>query len=311
MTFDEPIAIVAGGPTHVHMSPTRAAGIPPISDGRSARRGMIGPPTCGFGPSEHRAGRACRRRGLRGAWAPRLSRARRRRGQVRPRRCAARRGHALGDLGVREREVAGGDVAALLGLQQRLLGAADLLRLPAARVEPARRRRVGRRRHVAGEDLALLRRRERRVGDRHGRHQRARVRHPRVRVELVGVGQLDDLAEVHHRDAVAHVAHDREVVGDEDQRQAEVALEVAQQVEDLRLDRHVERGDRLVGDDQLRLERERARDADALALAAGELVRVAVVVLGVEPDRVHQLLDRALALALARRACRGSRTARR
>ena len=83
------------------------------------------------------------------------------------------------------------------------------------------------------------------------------------------------------------------------ERQPELALEVAQQVEDLRLDRHVERGDRLVGDDQLRLERERARDADALALAAGELVRVAVVVLRVEPDRVHQLLDRALALALA------------
>ena len=68
------------------------------------------------------------------------------------------------------------------------------------------------------------------------------------------------------------------------ERQPELALQVAQQVEDLRLDRDVERGDRLVGDDHLRLQRERARDADALALAARELVRVAVVVLGVEPD---------------------------
>ena len=74
-------------------------------------------------------------------------------------------------------------------------------------------------------------------------------------------------------------------MGDEDERQAELALQVAQQVEDLRLDRDVERGDRLVGDDQLGLQRDRAGDADALALAAGELVRVAVVVLGVEPDR--------------------------
>ena len=72
-----------------------------------------------------------------------------------------------------------------------------------------------------------------------------------------------------------------------------------QQVEDLRLDRDVERRDRLVGDDQLRLQRQRARDADALALAARELVRVAVVVLGVQADGVHQLLHRALALALA------------
>ena len=47
---------------------------------------------------------------------------------------------------------------------------------------------------------------------------------------------------------------------------------------------HVEGGDRLVADDHLRLERQRARDGDALALAARELVRVAVDVLGVEAD---------------------------
>ena len=66
---------------------------------------------------------------------------------------------------------------------------------------------------------------------------------------------------------------------------------VLEQVDDLRLDRHVERGHRLVGHQQLRLQGQRAGDADALALAAGELVRVAVVVLGVEPDDLQQLLD--------------------
>ena len=39
------------------------------------------------------------------------------------------------------------------------------------------------------------------------------------------------------------------------------------------------------------LQRQRAGDADALALAAGELVGVAVVVLGVEADDLEQLLD--------------------
>ena len=63
---------------------------------------------------------------------------------------------------------------------------------------------------------------------------------------------------------------------DEDIRQIEVALQVAEQVEHLSLDRDVERRDRLVADDQLRRERERTRDADPLALPAGELVRVAV-----------------------------------
>ena len=41
--------------------------------------------------------------------------------------------------------------------------------------------------------------------------------------------------------------------------------------------------------DQLRLERQRPRDADPLALAAGELVRVAVGVLGLQADVLEQL----------------------
>ena len=59
----------------------------------------------------------------------------------------------------------------------------------------------------------------------------------------------------------------------------------------LRLDRDVERGDRLVGDDQLGLDRERAGDADALALAAGELVRVARRRRGGQADLVEQRRD--------------------
>ena len=49
-----------------------------------------------------------------------------------------------------------------------------------------------------------------------------------------------------------------------------------------------------------RVDRERAGDADPLALAAGELVREPVVVLRVEPDDLEQLRD--AALALGRRA---------
>ncbi len=53
-----------------------------------------------------------------------------------------------------------------------------------------------------------------------------------------------------------------------------VGDERPQQIEDLRLDRHVERGRRLVGDQELRLAGERHRDHRALAHATGELVRV-------------------------------------
>ena len=90
------------------------------------------------------------------------------------------------------------------------------------------------------------------------------------------LGHLDDPAEVHHRDPVADVADDRQVVGDEQVGQPELALEPLEQVDDLGLDRHVEGADRLVGDDEVRVQGERPGDADPLALAARELVRVAV-----------------------------------
>ena len=107
--------------------------------------------------------------------------------------------------------------------------------------------------------------------------------------ELVRAAELDDDAEVHDRDAVGDVVDDAEVVGDEDVRQVEVVLQVVEQVDHLRLDRDVERGDRLVGDDQLRVQRQRACDADPLALPARELVRVAVDVIGRQPDHLEQL----------------------
>ena len=69
-------------------------------------------------------------------------------------------------------------------------------------------------------------------------------------------------------------------------------LQVAQHVEDLALDDDVERGHRLVGDQQLGLQRERDGDGDALAHAAGELVRIVGQPPLVEADHVEQL-DRA------------------
>ena len=71
-----------------------------------------------------------------------------------------------------------------------------------------------------------------------------------------------------------------------------------EQVEDLRLHGDVERRDRLVADDQLRVERERAGDPDPLTLPARELVRVAARVLAAEPDDLEELRTRSLASRL-------------
>ena len=88
-------------------------------------------------------------------------------------------------------------------------------------------------------------------------------------------------------DAVADVLDHAEVVADEEIREVERALQLHEQVEHLRLDRHVERRDRLVADEELGLDRERAGDADARALAARELVREAAHQRRVEADAVQ------------------------
>ena len=117
--------------------------------------------------------------------------------------------------------------------------------------------------------------------------------------DLVQGPGLDDPAPVHHLDAVGDLGDHAEVVGDQDDRQVALAVELLEQAQDLRLDRHVERRRRLVGDQHLRLEREGHRDHRPLAHAARVLVRVVVhPPLGVgDPDGVEEL-DRPLAGAL-------------
>ena len=112
------------------------------------------------------------------------------------------------------------------------------------------------------------------------------------RVEHLGHRSLlDDAALGHDADPVGHLAHDAEVVGDEQQRHAVARLQGLEELQDLRLDGDVERRRRLVGDQQVGLVGQRHGDHDALALAAGELVGI-----GVEPaggvgdaDLVEQL----------------------
>jgi hypothetical protein len=174
-------------------------------------------------------------------------------------------------------------------LQRRLLVGADLLRQRASSAEAAARGRVDRARHVAGQDDALPLLARRRLGD--GRQQRHRVRVLGVAVELCRGGQLDDLAQVHDGDPVADVADHRQVVSHKEVRQVELPLQLDQQVQHLGLDRNVERRDRLVGDDEFRLQDQGAGDADALALAAGELVRVAAAHLGSEADPLQDLAN--------------------
>ena len=88
--------------------------------------------------------------------------------------------------------------------------------------------------------------------------------------ELPHRGLLDDLAVVHHRDAVAELSDDAEIVGDQQHAAGVLVDQRPQEAQDLRLDGDVERRGRLVGDEQRRVERQRDGDRDALIHAAAQ-----------------------------------------
>ncbi|GAA2396301.1 hypothetical protein GCM10010404_62540 [Nonomuraea africana] len=105
----------------------------------------------------------------------------------------------------------------------------------------------------------------------------------RLAVQVLARPDLGDLPQVHDRDPVGHVPHHGQVMGDEHARQAELVLQPFQQVDDLGLDGgDVQGGDGLVADEYLGAQGQGTRDADPLPLPAGELVRVAGGVPGVQ-----------------------------
>ena len=146
--------------------------------------------------------------------------------------------------------------------------------------EGAARREVGERRRLAGDRPQPA---ERLGMAGVGVEQRPGVRVARRRHDLADRARLDDEAAVHDGEVLAHEAGDGEVVGDEQQRQVALTAQLVEQAQDGHLRRHVERRRRLVGDQQPRFLGQGDGDGDALAHAAGELVRVALQpVAGVE-----------------------------
>ena len=120
----------------------------------------------------------------------------------------------------------------------------------------------------------------------------------RICENILCVSVFDDLAVVHNGNFFAYAAHDAQVVGDEEQRNAALFVEPPEHVENLGLHRHVEGGGRLVEDEKLRVVDEGRRDHRALALTAGELMRiffVGEVRLG-QTDKTHDLERHAAAL---------------
>ena len=114
-----------------------------------------------------------------------------------------------------------------------------------------------------------------RIGYRRGFEQHLRVGMRRPLVHDRRGTLLHDPAAVQDDDAVGEVPNDRKVMGDEQVAQLKFTLQISEQVENLRLNRQIERAHGLVADDQTGPRHQSASDRDPLPLPTGEVSWVA------------------------------------
>jgi hypothetical protein len=143
------------------------------------------------------------------------------------------------------------------------------------------------RHHAAGRCLQIKRRGE----------QRARVVGFGILEDIGGGAGLHDLALPHHQQAARERGHNAQIVRDEKIREIAPLLQLAQQIDHLRLNEHVERARRLIEHDEGRLQHDSARHRNALPLSARKLMREAKACRRIEPDIAERPDDPFITLA--------------
>src|SRR5436190_16685668 len=141
-------------------------------------------------------------------------------------------------------------------------------------------------RHITGKNDALFN--GARVRLWHGRQERFGVWMLWISEQRAFVRELNDFAEIHDRDAMTDVLDHGKIVRDKQVRELHLVLEIHQQIDDLRLYRHVECGYGLVAHNKLGPQRERPRDPQPLPLSAGKFVGVLNHLIGTQTYFMEQ-----------------------
>src|SRR5581483_6715920 len=107
----------------------------------------------------------------------------------------------------------------------------------------------------------------------------------RMLIELVDAAALLDAAAIHHDDTIGELERFFLIVRDEDRGVAGAIVQRAEPAPQILAHLRIERAERLVEQQHARLDRERARERNALLLPAGELVRIALL----QSRQLHEL----------------------
>ncbi len=98
----------------------------------------------------------------------------------------------------------------------------------------------------------------------------------RISENLKDIAGLHHFACIHDADPVRDLRDKTEIMRDQHDRGAVRVLKTLQDIQNLRLDRNIERCRRLIGDQKFRCSREHHRNHDTLTHAAGKFVRIAL-----------------------------------
>ena len=99
------------------------------------------------------------------------------------------------------------------------------------------------------------------------------------------------MPQIHHADIIADMADNCKVMRHKQVCDSGFSLNFFKKVNDLCLNRHIQRRDRLVTDDKLRIARQRACNAKPLALTAAHLMREAMAHRRIKIDGIQQFID--------------------
>ena len=130
---------------------------------------------------------------------------------------------------------------------------------------------------------------------RFGSHQAHRVRMGGMIEDILCCTLFHNTARIHDHDVIRHLRDHAQVMGDQHDRRIDAVLQVPEQIQDLRLDRHIQCSRRLIGYDDLRIAGQRHGDHDPLPHTTGQFMGIHAVYTLTVGDSDHlQGLDRAL-----------------
>ena len=116
----------------------------------------------------------------------------------------------------------------------------------------AARLRIDRRCQLAFQDHPLFFHMHVRNRDR--RKQRLRIWMDRIFKDFVGRTFFDQLSKIHHRNIIGNMLYNRHIVRDEHISQSPLLLQILKQIQNLSLNRHIQRGNRLITYDEVRIQ---------------------------------------------------------